>query len=116
MRILKFLLIATLLAVCVQAAGCQFLRPSADAVALKKVTEALTGQPGWQVEDLSIAVENLNATVGGQLGSNVIYNKLSDILKKLVADGVIKSFQNNCEIMDATNPMMQDFTAPSLAF
>lgn len=92
------------------------MKPNPDTVALKKVTEALSNQPGWQVEDLKINVENLNATIGGELGSNVIYNNLSDIMKKLVEQGVIKSFKNNCEIIDATNPMMQDFTAPSLAF
>lgn len=101
---------------CLLAAGCQFLKPSPDAVALAKVKEALTGNPGWQVEDLTITVTNLHCKVAGEVGSATIAENLNVELKKLVEQGVIKSFANNCTIMDATNPLMQDFTAPSLAF
>lgn len=98
------------------AAGCQFLKPSPDAAALAKVKEALTGKAGWQVDDLTITVTGLHCKVAGELGSAVIANNLNTELKTLVEQGVIKSFENNCTIMDATNPLMQDFTAPSLAF
>lgn len=96
--------------------GCNFLKPSPDAVALTAVKEALSGQPGWQADDLIIEVESLRCTVGGELGSQVIFGNLSDALQKLVDEGVITSFENNCEVLDETNPLMQDFTAPTLAF
>ncbi len=98
------------------AAGCQFLKPTPDAVALAKVKEALDGKPGWQLEDLNITVTGLHCKVGGTVGSGVIAQQLSDELKKLVDQGVIKSYENNCQIMDETNPLMQDYTVPSLAF
>jgi hypothetical protein len=96
--------------------GCNFLQPSPDAKALTAVKEALSGQPGWQVDDLIIKVESLRCTVGGQLGSMVILANLSDALQKLVDEGVITSFENNCEVPDGTNPLMQDYTPPTLAF
>ena len=109
-----YLVLAVLL--WLMASGCQFLKPNPDAVALAKVKEALTGKPGWQIEDLTITVTALQCKVAGELGSAAIADNLNTELKTLVEQGVIKSFENNCTIMDATNPMMQDFTAPSLAF
>lgn len=110
-------MLATILTLGVVAlGGCNFLQPSPDAQALDKVKEALSGQPGWQVEDLIIRVENLHCTVGGEVGSQVIFANLSDALQQLVDEGVIKSYENNCEVLDETNPLMQDFTVPSLAF
>lgn len=111
---LLFILLAIVLSASI--GSCQFLKPSPDATALKAVKAALDGKPGWQLEDLSISIENLHCKVGGTLGSGVIAQQLSDELKKLVEQGVIKSFENNCQIMDVTNPIMQDFTVPSLAF
>lgn len=98
------------------AAGCQFLKPSPDAAALTKVKEALTGKPGWQVEDLTITIKDLHCKVAGEVGSATIANDLNTELNKLVEQSIIKSFENNCTVMDATNPLMQDDTVPSLAF
>ena len=90
--------------------------PSPDAQALNTLKEALSGKPGWHVEDLTITVENLQAKVAGEVGSFVIIENLSKELQKLVDAGVITSFQNNCTVLDVTNPLMQDYTVPSLAF
>jgi len=90
--------------------------PSPDAQALNALKEALSGKPGWHVEDLTITVEDLQAKVAGEVGSFVIIENLSEELQKLVDAGVITSFQNNCTVLDVTNPLMQDYTVPSLAF
>ena len=68
------------------------------------------------MDDLIIKVKSLRCTVGGQVGSQVIFANLSDALQKLVDEGVITGYENNCEVLDETNPLMQDFTIPSLAF
>jgi len=96
--------------------GCDLLKPSADAKALKAVKEALSGKPGWQVEDLKIEVANLQVTVSGEVGSYVIAGQITQELQKLVDADVIKGFTNNCTVVDVTNPLMQDYTVPSLAF
>ncbi len=102
-----------LLALIALAAGCS---PNPDAEALKAVKEALSGKPGWDVEDLTITVEELRVTVAGEVGSFVIMENLSKELQKLVDAGVITGFQNNCTVLDVTNPLMQDFTPPTAAF
>ena len=93
--------------------GCS---PDPDAQAMTAVKEALSGKPGWQVENLTITIEELKVTVAGEVGSFVILENLSKELQKLVDTGVITSFQNNCTVLDVTNPLMQDYTVPSLAF
>jgi len=93
--------------------GCS---PDPDVQAMAAVKEALSGKPGWDVEDLTIIVEELQVKVAGEVGSFVIIENLSKELQKLVDTGVITSFQNNCTVLDVTNPLMQDYTVPSLAF
>ncbi len=97
-------------------AGCAFLQPSPETKALKAVEEALSGKPGWELTDLTIKIEDLHVTVAGEVGSDIIAAQISEELQKLVDLGVIKSFQNNCTILDVTNPLLQDYTPPTLAF
>ncbi len=90
--------------------------PDPDAQALTTVKEALSGKPGWDVEDLTITIENLQVKVAGEVGSFIIIENLSKELQKLVDTGIITSFLNNCTVLDVTNPLMQDYTVPTLAF
>jgi hypothetical protein len=108
-----FVIFLTLISLGVSLVNCS---PSPDAQAMAAVKEALSGKPGWHVEDLTITVEELKVTVAGEVGSFVIIENLSKELQKLVDTGVITSFQNNCTVLDVTNPLMQDYTVPSLAF
>jgi|GEM_PF-3130395 len=107
---------ATLLAAISLGASFLGCSPDPDALAMTAVKEALSDKPGWHVEDLTITVEELKVTVAGEVGSFVILENLSKELQKLVDTGVITSFQNNCTVLDETNPLMQDYTVPSLAF
>jgi len=117
MHILRTLILVTTLSLgAVALGGCDLLQPGPDAQALKTVKEALSGQPGWSVDDLTIRMKDLHCTVSGQVGSQTIFANLSEALQKLVDEGVIKGFENNCGILDETNPLFQDFTVPSLAY
>lgn len=116
MKSYRYMYLVLVVMLGLMAAGCQFLKPSPDAAALTKVKEALTGKPGWQVDDLTITVVALHCKVAGEVGSATIANDLNTELNKLVEQSIIKSFENNCTVMDATNPLMQDDTVPSLAF
>ncbi len=94
----------------VPSAGC--FKPNPDAIAKKKVEEALRADTRLNVEELTITVEKGQAKVTGEVGSQLHPQIITEILERLKSEGVIQSYLNLVTVMEVENPLMQDYTAP----